>query len=182
MIIDIKKIKKEMLYPILLQAVSASILVSVLISKTVPTMNFPSRIIIERILGIGNQFDSYTILCEVFIKISIFVFIQFIFLSLLFKVFAEILCKNDVPFLDTALIICKPALISALLLICGVPWLFITPAAVIPYIFASFIITLLYNYTATCSTLNINMNKGILLTTSVYLIYFTFIWICIMKA
>ncbi|MGE5328426.1 MAG: hypothetical protein ACM3KR_02835 [Deltaproteobacteria bacterium] len=180
MIIDIKKIRREIIWPIALQSLSTGIFVSVLISKTIPTMNSSARIIIERILGIASTYNISTF-CEIFIKVFLFTFIQFVVLSFLFQIFAELLCKKEVLFFDSALIVSKPAPISALLLACGLPWLLITPAATAPYIFASFIITLLYNYTATCTTFTINANTGILLTASVYLIYFAFICICIMN-
>ena len=180
MIIDIGKIKREMVFPILLQSVSSGILTSTLFSKITPIMDSSSLIIIERILGIGYKI-SYGTLNEVFIKVSLFVVIQFIALSFLFQISAQILCKFDISFLDVAFIVSKPLIISAIILICGLPWLLVTPLAALPFLLASFIVTLVYNHTVICSTFNLNINKGVFLTTSVYLIYFTFIFICIIK-
>jgi len=177
---DIRKIKREIVFPLLLQSLSAGALASSLVIKIFPLIDSYNLFIIKKILGIANNID-YGALCEVFIKISLFIIIQFIALCFLFQVFSEILCKIDMSFLDAAFIVSKPASLSALLLACSLPWLFLTPAAIIPFIFASFILTILYNHTSICTTFNINMNAGVFLTTSVYLIYFTFILICINK-
>jgi len=178
--IDIRKIKKEIVFPLFLQSLSAGALASLLVIKTFPIMDSYNLFIIKKILGIANKID-YGVLCEVFIKISLFTIIQFIALSFLFQVFSEILCKIDMSFIDAAFIVSKPASLSALMLVCSFPWLLVTPATIVPFIFASFVLTLLYNHTNICSTFNINMSSGVFLTTSVYLIYFTFIFICIYK-
>ncbi|MGE5472941.1 MAG: hypothetical protein ACM3UU_01835 [Ignavibacteriales bacterium] len=180
MVISIRRVSKEMLWPIFLQSFSTGILVSALIFKILPLLDSYTLILLQRILGINNKINILT-LCEVFIKVSLFVFIQFIVLSILYQGFAELICEKDLSFLDIALIISKPASISALLLICGSLWLLATPMAAIPFILASFMFTLLYNHTALCREFNINIYKGIILTTSSYLVYFTFISICIIK-
>lgn len=180
MIINIRKLSREILWPIFLQSVSSSILVSALIIKILPLLNSYNSRLLEKILGINNEINTIT-LCEVFIKISLFVFIQFVVLCIMYQVFAELICKEDILFFDIALIVCKPLYMSALLLICGFLWLFVTAMAIVPFIFASFMVTALYNHTALCREFNINIYKGIILTTSVYLFYFAFIILCIIK-